>query len=194
MNVPQTSRKFFPLVFCCAILSLVSCAEKSTPTKSNNDVPPASGNARTASHRNTPFKTAPKELPPAGHLETANMEQDILHFVNLHRQSVGLKPLKSNSIESNVAAQHSRNMASGRVPFGHKGLRLRMNAIERQLGSVHTTAENVAYGVMSAKDVVDGWLQSSGHRRNIEGNFLLTGIGIAKDAKGYIYYTQIFTR
>ena len=127
-------------------------------------------------------------------VSTLNMETNILYYINLHRQSIGLPPLQINDFESSVAAQHSKNMAAGRTPFGHRGLQLRMNAIERKLGSVTVTAENVAYGQMTAMEVVDGWLHSYGHRRNIEGNFTLTGIGWAKDSKGLIYYTQIFTR
>jgi hypothetical protein len=34
-------------------------------------------------------------------------------------------------------------------------------------------------GPMGAREVVDGWLHSPGHRRNIEGDFRLTGIGLA---------------
>jgi len=41
---------------------------------------------------------------------------------------------------------------------------------------------------------VDGWLNSPGHKKNIEGNFTLTGIGYARDHKGNIYFTQIFSR
>jgi uncharacterized protein YkwD len=47
---------------------------------------------------------------------------------------------------------------------------------------------------MSAREVVDGWLKSPGHKRNIEGDFTLTGIGIASDKQGNIYFTQIFSR
>jgi uncharacterized protein YkwD len=54
--------------------------------------------------------------------------------------------------------------------------------------------ENVASGQMTAKEAVEGWLQSPGHKRNIEGNFTLTGIGWAKDKRGMIYFTQIFTK
>ena len=192
MKKSAPSLKWILVFVLFAFVSFVSCSGKTVPEKStasSNENPPA----RTSSHRSTATKKA-KPLPPAPYISTSHMEQDILHYINLHRRSLGLKPLKSNSVESSVAAQHSRNMASGRTPFGHRGLQLRMNAIERQLGNMHTTAENVAYGIMDAKEVVEGWLGSEGHRKNIEGDFVLTGIGVAKDAKGYIYYTEIFTR
>lgn len=123
------------------------------------------------------------------------MEDDILHFVNQHRKSIGLRPLELNTIESAVAEKHSRNMASGKTAFGHDGLTSRAKDIRKKLGQpITAVGENVASGWMSAKEVVDGWLNSSGHRRNIEGDFTLTGIGLAKDRKGMTYYTQIFTK
>lgn len=99
-----------------------------------------------------------------------------------------------NAVESSVAAGHSRDMAAGKAPFGHTGAKSREKAISRQIGTVLSMGENVAYGERSAKEVVADWLQSAGHRRNIEGNFKLTGIGLAKDRQGTIYFTQIFTR
>ena len=56
-------------------------------------------------------------------------------------------------------------------------------------------AENVAYNSGysdPATQAVQGWLKSTGHRQNLEGNYNLTGIGIAKNAKGEYYFTQIF--
>jgi uncharacterized protein YkwD len=52
----------------------------------------------------------------------------------------------------------------------------------------------VASGQMTAREVVNGWLKSPGHKKNIEGNFVLTGIGYARSKKGDIYFTQIFSR
>jgi uncharacterized protein YkwD len=145
------------------------------------------------SRREEPF-TAPGQPAPAGEISLKNMDREILVYVNLHRKSIGLKPLLMSNIESRIAAKHSYNMATGKVPFGHKDLKKRMDLIASQVGYISATGENVASGQMDAREVVDGWLHSPGHRRNIEGDFTLTGIGIAKDAKGLIYYTQIFTR
>jgi uncharacterized protein YkwD len=123
-----------------------------------------------------------------------NMDQQILGYVNQHRKTMGLRPLQMSIAESRVAARHSFNMATGKVPFGHKDLKKRMEQIADQVGNISATGENVAFGQMDAKEVVDGWLNSPGHRRNIEGDFTLTGIGTAKDQKGMIYFTQIFTK
>jgi uncharacterized protein YkwD len=122
------------------------------------------------------------------------MEKDIFRYVNKHREAVGLPVLSLNDIESEVATRHSFNMANGKLPFGHKDLQKRMHIISTRVGHIVATGENVASGQMSAQEVVEGWLRSPGHRRNIEGDFTLTGIGIAQNRKGVIYYTQIFTK
>ena len=122
------------------------------------------------------------------------MSAEILRYVNEYRHSKGLKALQANSFISSVALDHSRDMLSGKTPFGHDGFRDRIDRIRKHLGPIHVAAENVASGPMGAREVVDGWLNSPGHRRNIEGDFRLTGIGLAYGRKGMIYFTQIFTQ
>ena len=127
--------------------------------------------------------------PPA---PTAALSREILFFVNEFRRSKGLPALEANSYISSVALGHSRDMLTGKSPFGHDGFRQRIDKIKGKLGPLHVAAENVASGPMSAREVVDGWLHSPGHRRNIMGDFRLTGIGVAEAANGMIYFTQIF--
>jgi uncharacterized protein YkwD len=123
----------------------------------------------------------------------ATMESDILKYVNEDRLAHGLSALQINEYESSLADKHSHDMSAGKVKFGHDGFSSRAKAIQKALGSTEI-AENVAEGPMSAREVVDGWLHSPGHKKNIEGNFTLTGIGYAADKKGNIYFTQIFSR
>ena len=121
------------------------------------------------------------------------MESEILQYVNADRKAIGLAPLRLNHLECSLALKHSRDMAAGKARFGHDGFNTRAKTIQKELGSAEI-GENVASGSMSAREVVDGWLHSPGHKRNIEGNFTLTGIGYARDKKGGIYFTQIFSR
>jgi len=124
---------------------------------------------------------------------TDSMEIQILQFVNEDRKQHGLAILQLNSMESSLAARHSHDMASGKVKFGHDGFNARARTIQKSLGSMEV-GENVASGPMTAREVVDGWLKSPGHKKNIEGDFTLTGIGYARDKKGDIYFTQIFSK
>lgn len=138
---------------------------------------------------NTPVR------PPAFPVRPpASISRQILVFVNEYRRSKGLPALQPNSFISSVALGHSRDMLTGKSPFGHDGFRDRINRISARLGKLHVAAENVADGPMGAREVVDGWLHSPGHRRNIEGDFRLTGIGVATRSDGMVYFTQIFVR
>ena len=127
-------------------------------------------------------------------IDTKGMEKDILYYINQYRASIGFPAFQMISAATEQATQHSIDMANRAIPFGHDGFDERMDNIAKKIGFVHATAENVAYGKLTAKEVVDLWLNSPGHKKNIEGNYTLTGIGLAKDADGFVFYTQIFLR
>jgi len=123
-------------------------------------------------------------------LET--MQQAVNNEVNAYRASKRLKPLRMLPIITEEAIEHSRNMARGRVKFGHGGFEKRVGRIMKQLDNANASAENVAYGQLSAREVVREWIKSPGHRTNIEGNYNLTGVGIVQARNGNLYFTQLF--
>lgn len=130
---------------------------------------------------------------PLTEFRVNSMETEILQYVNDDRKQHNLAPLQINVLESSLALKHSQDMANGKVKFGHDGFNSRAKAIQKAFGSM-TVGENVASGQMTAREVVNGWLNSPGHKKNIEGDFVLTGIGYASNRKGDIYFTQIFSR
>lgn len=121
-----------------------------------------------------------------------NMEEDILFYVNKYRKSQGKSPLELSETLSVEARGHSRAMANGRTSFGHDGFEGRIDDISKKIGRVSAAAENVAYGNLDAEAVVNGWIKSPGHRKNMLGNFNLIGIGTAKGKGSIVYFTQIF--
>lgn len=121
-----------------------------------------------------------------------NMEEDILYFTNKFRSSKGLKPLVMNEVLGDEARVHSQNMARRKTPFGHKGFEKRTQRAKKDLGWGSAFAENVAYGHLDAEAVVDLWINSPGHRKNLLGNYRYIGIGIAEAKDGSLYFTQIF--
>ena len=93
---------------------------------------------------------------------------------------------------NDIAQKHSSDMASGRVGFGHGGFAKRNSQAKGKIKMISRFAENVAHGVKTGKEVVTMWKNSSGHRKNMLGHYKYIGIGIAKDRKGRIFYTQVF--
>ncbi len=142
------------------------------------------------------FFSCGKDDAPALPLVTpadSSVATEVLRLVNVHRQSQGLSSLTMNDVIAEQALFHSVNMANGSVPFGNNGFDDRVSKIMTGLGiSGGTYAENVARGFETPQDVVSGWIANLGHRTNIEGNYTLTGIGVASDSDGNPYYTQLF--
>lgn len=122
----------------------------------------------------------------------AQLQQSVLDYVNQYRRNKGLAPLKIMPLITVEALKHSKNMSTGRVDFGHDGFDSRADRLMSQIEQSNAIAENVAYGKFSAQEVVNRWIQSAGHRKNIEGKFTLTGVGIVRRADGYLFFTQIF--
>ena len=120
-----------------------------------------------------------------------NIEIEILNQINTHRKSIGKPALSFEENIQQLCRQHAQSMAAGQTAFGHDGFQQRSDRLLRQLGG-SGIAENVAQGQRSALEVVSSWLQSRGHRRNIEGDYNLTGIAVEKDANGANWFTQIF--
>lgn len=128
-------------------------------------------------------------------------DQEIIQFakrthqqVNKHRQSLNLAPLKFNALISEQAKAHSMNVAQHQIEFSHDGFEARAKALKNKI-PYRRVAENVAYN-QGYQDPIDtavaGWIKSDGHRKNIEGNYNLTGIGVAVNSNQEYYFTQIF--
>jgi uncharacterized protein YkwD len=99
-------------------------------------------------------------------------------LVNDHRASVGCQPLTWISEMARVAQEHSEDMAR-RNFFDHTnpdGL-TPFDRMERAGLTATRAAENIAWGQASAQEVLRGWLDSPGHRANLE-NCQLTEHGL----------------
>ncbi|GAA5025225.1 hypothetical protein GCM10011506_09540 [Marivirga lumbricoides] len=125
--------------------------------------------------------------------QPSTVEDEVLSLINDHRRSLGLANLELNTVIMEEARAHSCQMAEGSVPFGHQGFGDRVKRINEKIDG-GASAENVANGYPTPQSVVAGWLNSSGHKKNIEGNYNLTGIGICEKENGTLYYTQIFIK
>ena len=59
--------------------------------------------------------------------------------------------------------------------------------------SYNTAGENIAMGQKTPSEVMNSWMNSSGHRANIlNSTYTELGVGIQKDSNGTIYWTQMF--
>jgi uncharacterized protein YkwD len=124
------------------------------------------------------------------------LEQSVLRQINQYRADRKLPPLQLDARINAQALAHSQAMASRQVPFSHNGFDQRVKTIGQSI-AYRSAAENVAYNMGyqdPATQAVQGWLKSPGHLKNIQGQFNLTGIAVARNSKGEYYFTQIFIR
>jgi uncharacterized protein YkwD len=121
----------------------------------------------------------------------SEIELEIVKLINEHRVSVGLKDLKINDFMSNQARNHNEYMIK-KGDISHDNFDTRYAVITKELGSGYM-GENVAKQQKTAKEVFGAWLNSKGHKENIEGDkYTTTGIAVTADANGALYFTNIF--
>ncbi|CAM5671698.1 hypothetical protein SAVIM338S_07048 [Streptomyces avidinii] len=116
---------------------------------------------------------------------------EVLALVNKERAAVGCSALTVNEKLTKAAQDHSEDMAahSNMSHTGSDGSDPGQR-ITRAGYQWSTYAENVAYGYPTAAKVMEGWMNSPGHKRNIlDCNVKEIGIGLAQPGQ---YWTQDF--
>ncbi|MGY5847568.1 CAP domain-containing protein [Salegentibacter sp. HM20] len=124
--------------------------------------------------------------------EYSEIESGILSAVNAHRVSEGLTELKPLAEISVEAYEHSAYMAENKT-VNHDNFGNRYSALVSGVGA-KAVSENVAYGYRTAEAVVKAWMNSEGHKKNIEGAHTHFGVAVEIDEEGRNYFTQIFIK
>lgn len=122
--------------------------------------------------------TLPKQ--PSHEAKVPAEVEDLYLRINRHRHAIGCRALEWDRRLARLALKQSEDMArrhyfdhvnpDGLDPFqrmDHAGLRY------------HAAAENLAMGAVTGREVYEGWMNSKGHRRNLE-NCMLTKIGLGR--------------
>ena len=117
----------------------------------------------------------------------------MLKLVNQERSKKKLNSLSYSQKLSTIVKSHNDGMISGKVKFGHDGF----NSRYKKSGMSYA-GENVAYcyandGTSAVKQLHKMWMNSSGHKANILGNFVYFGFALGHKGQQY-YGTQFFGR
>jgi uncharacterized protein YkwD len=108
------------------------------------------------------------------------------HVTNQKRANHNRRALTRNACLVRMARAQARRMAA-RGDIYHQDL----GRVQRQCG-MGWVGENVAYGYRSGRSVVEGWMDSPGHRENIlRPQFRQMGLG-AVARGGTWYVAQVF--
>ncbi|NLK51179.1 MAG: LysM peptidoglycan-binding domain-containing protein [Syntrophomonadaceae bacterium] len=144
---------------------------------------------------NPPATTQPtKPQPPTTGISA--FEQQVIDLTNAERTKAGLAPLKYNAELSQVARLKSEDMRDKNY-FSHTSPTYGSPfAMLQQFGISFTAAgENIAAGYATPQEVVNGWMNSPGHRQNIlNPNYTQLGVGYAAGGSYRHYWTQLFIK
>lgn len=120
--------------------------------------------------------------------------RESLRLTNEFRSKNKLPTLKWSQALYKIGRVHSKDMAEGKVPFGHAGFDKRVAAYPMASSSA---AENVAWNSGTseiASTAVNGWIESPGHRKNLLSRHNYCGIGVFRSSNGRFYLTQLFAQ
>ncbi len=117
----------------------------------------------------------------------------VLQLVNRERLKEGLPALTLDAdvtAAANVRAKEIKQSFSHTRPNGSSF----STALKEQGVSFNGSGENIAWGQTSPEQVMNGWMNSAGHRANIlNQKFKNIGIGFYQDEAGRNYWVQLFT-
>lgn len=125
----------------------------------------------------------------AGVRDLGQVRAEMLARVNEARKRAGAAPLRSNAHLDLAAQRHAADMLV-RGYFAHqspegKTVRERARAAGYDWQAI---GENIAEGQFTVAEVMDTWLHSPGHRRNIlDADFKELGVGLALGRSGDTY-------
>jgi len=128
--------------------------------------------------------------------ELATIEARTFDLTNGHREQEGLTKLLRNADLDEIARKHSRDMAR-RQALDHGGFDRRKKAVMAAL-PYQSFGENIFRSTRALdktpRAAVESWIRSKAHRKYLEGDYLVSGMGAARGEDGRTYLTQLFVK
>lgn len=165
--------------------------ETNTP---ETNVPETEAPETNAPEINAPETNAPEtSAPETDGSQDVSAAKKVADLVNQERAKAGLAPLEVKvnlQTAAQVRAKEIEKSFSHTRPNGSSfSTVLAENGVDYR-GS----GENIAWGQRSPEEVMNGWMNSEGHRANIlNKNFKYIGVGYHVNSNGTGYWTQLFT-
>lgn len=138
-----------------------------------------------------PATEAPAPPPAAVQVDTS-VAGRVIALTNAQRAAAGVGPLSASGALTAAAAAHSKDQAVNNkmTHTGSNGSTLGQRVSAAGF-AWRTIGENVAMGYGSADSVMNGWMNSAGHRANIlKADFTSIGVAVAYSADGTPYWTM----
>ncbi|WP_416981368.1 CAP domain-containing protein [Streptomyces sp. T028] len=124
----------------------------------------------------------------------ARTTAEVVDLTNRERARAGLRPLAVDPLLTTAAQAHCADMVA-RAFYSHTSPEggQPWDRAAAAGSARRTIGENIACGQRSAAEVVEGWMNSPGHRANIlKPAFTHIGVGYAGGGPSGTYWTQLF--
>lgn len=177
---------------CFPGITLPDCQIPEVDVPGNSTPDNNGGSNDNSTEENTPEVT-PDTDSPSGDSQHAFIKE-VVDLVNAERAKEGLAPLTIDTkvqTAAQVRAKECEQNFSHTRPNGSSFA----TALKEQNVSYRSAGENIAWGQRTPEQVMNAWMNSSGHRANIMNpNFTTIGVGYYQNANGTNYWCQLFTR
>lgn len=132
-----------------------------------------------------------KETEDTDTNQTSYMKQ-VVSLVNVERAKYGLAPVTIDSSMEKAALVRSREIQTSFAHTRPDGSSF-STALKDAGVSYRQCGENIAWGQKTPEEVMNGWMNSSGHRANIlNSSYTRIGVGYVQNASGTGYWVQLF--
>jgi uncharacterized protein YkwD len=169
-------------------------APSPTPSASPSPTRTAPRPSRTPSRKPTTKVTTEKVVVAPG---LAGQETEVIRLVNVERGKAGCGSVQLNTKLRTAIRLHVQELGThGNLYISHVSDdgRTFVDRAKAQ-GYDDPGGENVARGQRDAADVMNSWMNSSGHRANILNcSFKAIGVGAVKGVDGTLVWGQLFGR
>ena len=119
--------------------------------------------------------------------------EQVVKLVNEERAKYGLSPLTIDKSVESAALVRSKEIEKSFSHTRPNGSSF-STVLKEQGVNFMGAGENIAWGQKSPEEVMQGWMNSEGHRANIlNAKFTKIGIGYYQNSNGTNYWTQLFT-
>lgn len=178
---------FNALIALCFVASTNSACAQNPAVAAASTSLPAANSTVTAAPTAPAISVAPASAPATTPTQIAALNpeyeaffDEAVQLINQYRASKKLPALTRDSRLDGIASKHSRYMAA-KDDLSHDGFNERFNQ-----ANMHSCAENVAWNQITAAELVNDWIASPVHDKNLlKANVTRVGMG---RAKGYTAY------
>lgn len=135
---------------------------------------------------------SPNPTPSPGPVAGSEATQ-VFTLINAERAKAGKPALTVNAVLNSSATAYTNLMIQSHQCSHDLGGGFQQRMQNMSIGvPIGGAGENIAEGQATPEAVVSAWMNSSGHKANILGNFDTTGVGAVKDASGNWWWCQQF--